>query len=339
MKTRHLIIGAVLIALAAIEYAVVANLNVTRMLAGDAAVRQQAQAATSAGPSVLPVYDPTHLLRPEGGKYLGVAIDGAPPKMKLIETFAKKTGKKPNVVTLYLSFDDGFAADEVRQIYEYGALPAVRWEPFDAKLSDIAAGRHDDYIKEFAAGVRKVNLPIMLTFAHEMNGNWYSWGMRRAGNKAAHFVAAWKHIHGLFAEADATNVIWAWTPNVINPMPEVKLKPLYPGDRYVDWIGIDGYYTHHGANTYAALFGPTMKQVRGFTDKPFLIVETAAEPGNLRPSWLADLFTGVARDPEVIGFVFFNNDGSAKWNIDRDEAAIRAFRQQAKNATYGFPVR
>lgn len=339
MRTRHLIVATLLIALAAVEYAVVANLNVTRVLAGEAAVRRTADAPGEVVPQVLPAYDPKHLVRPTDGKYLGVAINGAPPKMELIDSFAERTGKKPNVITIYLSFDDGFAADEVRQAYEYGALTAVRWEPFDAKLADIAAGKHDDYVKEFAAAVRKVNLPIALTFGHEMNGDWYSWGMGRNGNKPADFVAAWKHIHGLFEAADATNVIWTWTPNVINPMPRVKLKPLYPGDEYVDWIGIDGYYTHRGKHTYDGLFGPTKRQVRTFTDRPFMIMETAAEPGSSRPDWIEDLFLGVAKDPEVIGFVFFNNDGSAKWNIDRDRAAIAEFRKRARNTTYGFAVK
>jgi mannan endo-1,4-beta-mannosidase len=340
VKSRHLIIGAVLIALGAAEYAVVASVNVTRVLAGAATPDRRADGPGGvAGPRVVPAYDPKHLLKPKNGKYLGVAIDGAPPKMELIEAFASKTGKKPNVVTIYLSFDDGFAADEVRQIYEYGALPVVRWEPFKAKLSDIAAGKQDAYIRKFAAGVRKVNLPVALTFAHEMNGDWYPWGMGRNGNTPAAFVAAWRHIHDLFTAADATNVIWTWTPNVINPMPRVKLKPLYPGDRYVDWVGVDGYYTHKGKHTFSELFGPTMRQVRGFTRNPFLIVETAAEPGASRPDWIADLFSGVAEDPDVLGLVWFNNDGSANWNIDHDAAAIREFRRRAKSASFGFPVR
>jgi mannan endo-1,4-beta-mannosidase len=340
VKSRHLIIGAILIALAAAEYAIVASVNVPRLIARAAAPDERANTPGGAtGPKALPVYDPKHLLKPKDGKYLGVAIDGAPPKMQLIEAFAAKTGKKPNAVTMYLSFDDGFAANEVRQIYAYGALPVVRWEPFKAKLSDIAAGKYDDYVKAFAAGIRKVNLPVALTFAHEMNGDWYAWGMGRSGNTPRAFVAAWRRIHALFTAAGATNVIWTWTPNVINPMPRVKLKPLYPGDRYVDWVGIDGYYTHRGKHTFTELFGPTMRQVRGFTRNPFLIVETAAEPGSSRPDWITDLFAGVAENSDVLGLVWFNNNGSANWNIDRDKAAITEFRRRARSTTFGFTVR
>ncbi|KKK07156.1 glycoside hydrolase family 26 protein [Micromonospora sp. HK10] len=341
MRTRHLIIAAVLIALAAVEYAVVSTVNVTRVLAEATAPGRHADrpgASADKGPEALPAYDPKHLINPDG-KYLGVAINGAPPKMQLIDSFAERTGKKPNMITLYLSFDDGFAANEVRQIYSYGALPAVRWEPFNAKLSDIAAGKHDEYITTFATLVRKVNLPIALTFGHEMNGGWYPWGMGKKANNAADFVAAWRHVHDLFAKADATNVIWTWTPNVINPVPSVRLKPLYPGDRYVDWVGIDGYYTHRGKHTYSELFGPTMRQVRTFTKRSFMIMETAGEPGTARPDWIADLFAGAAKDSRVVGFVWFNNNGSAKWNIDRDPAAVREFRRAAKNRTYGFQVK
>jgi beta-mannanase len=54
--------------------------------------------------------------------------------------------------------------------------------------------------------VRTLNLPIAVSFGHEMNGNWYPWGT--AHTTAAQFVAAWRHIHDLFARVGATNVIW-----------------------------------------------------------------------------------------------------------------------------------
>ena len=215
--------------------------------------------------------------------------------------------------------------------------PAPPPPPFDAKLSDIAGGKHDAYVTKFATAVRTLNLPIVLTFAHEMNGNWYPWGNSK--NDPPAFVAAWRHVHGLFQQAGATNVIWAWTPNVINPVPSVKLKPLYPGDKYVDWVGMDGYFTHKGAHTYSTLFGPTKRSVRKFTKKPFLIVETGVEQGSNRPLWIRDLATGVADDDEMVGFVYFNQNGSARWKIDSDAAAVTAFRKRADTPAFGFEVR
>ncbi|WFE62169.1 glycosyl hydrolase [Micromonospora sp. WMMD714] len=291
-------------------------------------------AAPPTGPP--PAYDVRPLTRP-AGRYLGVALNGAPQDMSRVDRFADLVGRKPNIVTIYESFDDEFAAAEVRKVHRYGALPIVRWEPFTVKLKDIAAGRHDPYLVEFAVAVRRLNLPVALTVAHEMNGHWYSWGAH--DNRARDFVAAWRHIHAVFAQADATNVIWAWTPNVVNPVPSVKLAPLYPGDAYVDWVGIDGYFTRRGEQTFDGLFGPTITQVRRFTDRPLLIVETGSEPGAMRRRAVDELFTAIRKRSDLLGFVYFNQKGSGDWVIDSDRPALAAYRAgAAADPRTGFRV-
>ena len=42
-----------------------------------------------------------------------------------------------------------------------------------------------------------INHPVILSFGHETNGNWYSWAYRHASQQAA-FVAAWRHIVSVF---------------------------------------------------------------------------------------------------------------------------------------------
>jgi beta-mannanase len=285
-----------------------------------------------ASPTPPPVFDISSLVNP-AHKYMGVTIQGAPASMAPIDAFAKAIGKKPTIVETYESFTDSFDASGVRKIYQYGSLPLISWEPTTVPMAKIASGGQDTYIETFAKAVRTLNLPVAITIAHEMNGFWYPWGPRKT--KPADFVAAWRHVHELFAAAGATNVIWVWTPNVINPVPHVRLAPLYPGDAYVDWIGIDGYYTHKGQHTFTTLFGPTTTAVRKFTRKPILIVETGAEPGSARPSEITDLFHGVARSSGFIGFVWFDNHGSANWRIEGDPRAVAAFNREAKASTFG----
>lgn len=332
MKTSHLLIVMVVFVTGVFGYALLAP-DPQREPAGDAAGRPGASASPTGPP---PAYDVTALLAPSR-KYLGVALSGAPQDMSRVDAFADLIGNRPNLITLYESFDDPFAAAEVRKIYQYGALPIVRWEPFKAKLADIAAGKYDLYITEFATAVRTLNLPIALTIAHEMNGYWYPWGAH--ANRPEDFVAAWRHIHALFARVDATNVIWTWTPNVVNPVPKVRLAPLYPGDDYVHWIGLDGYFTRKGEQTFVDLFQPTIREVQAFTTKPFLIVETGSEPGSLRARAVNDLLSSVATTPHLLGFVYFNQKGSGDWVLDSDTAAVATYRNRANSLGFGFPVK
>jgi len=338
VKTPHLIIAMSVFVAGVFGYAVLRpdhNGNPAQADAHAAAQSASAAPAPSASSSVATVYDVQKLIQPSK-KYLGVAISGAPQDMSRVDAWAARTGGKPNMITIYESFDDQFAAAEVRKIYAYGALPIIRWEPFKQGLDDIAAGRFDDYLTEFAESVKKTNVPIALTVAHEMNGQWYPWGTQK--NKPADFVAAWRHVHDVFKQVGATNVIWTWTPNVINYLRNSPLKAFWPGPAYVDWLGIDGYFTHKGGQTFSSLFGLTLTELKKISSKPTLIVETGSEPGSMRAKAVNDLFTTIAAHKNIIGFVYFNQRGSADWSIDEDKPAQNVYRKHPDRDQFGFTV-
>ncbi|WP_327358019.1 glycoside hydrolase family 26 protein [Streptomyces sp. NBC_01304] len=278
-------------------------------------------------------YDIKPLLHP-GKKYFGMAAQGVPASMKPVDDFAEAAGKKPNLIAYYAAWGDGFDAGHAMDVWDKGALPFISWEPFKESLADIAAGKSDDYIRRYAQSVRELNIPVGITFAHEMNGHWYPWGAKTA--TAEQFVAAWKHIHDIFEQEKATTVIWTWSPNIIYPMPDVKLKPYWPGDEYVDWVGVIGYYVDNGPRTFQTLFGPTMTQVRTFTKKPFIIPETASAHGERKPADINDLFKGVAARDDVLGFVWFNLKKESDWRIDSGPISKRTFRANTEGDDFGF---
>ena len=280
-------------------------------------------------------FDVRPLLKPTR-KYFGAALDGAPTSLRPVKDFTTKVGKQPNMLLYYAAWGDQFDPQAVRNTRAMGALPVMAWEPFETSIADIADGASDKYISKFATAVQTLNLPIAISLAHEMNGFWYPWGPKKTS--PADFVRAWRHVHDIFLDVGATNVIWVWSPNVINAMPGVPLKPLYPGDSYVDWIGVVGYYENGGPSTFATLFGPTKAAVRKFSRKPILIFETGAEEGWRKKKDIPDLFKGVAASPDVIGFNWFNYVKRADWRIDSDPYALAQFRKYAKNDLYGFDV-
>lgn len=114
------------------------------------------------------------------------------------------------------------------------------------------------------------------------------------GSTAAQFVAAWRLIHRLFAAAHATNVIWVWNTNVISAEPQLDLSAYYPGDAYVDWVGVTGYFAASGPDTFDGLYGPTMREIRGFTTKPFIIAETSVQTGPDQVAAAQNLVSGGA---------------------------------------------
>jgi mannan endo-1,4-beta-mannosidase len=159
-----------------------------------------------------------------------------------------------------------------------------------------------------------------------MNGSWYPWGYRHVA--PALFVAAWRHIVNVFREQGADDVTWLWTVNIINTRGGVPSPAAWwPGNSYVTWVGIDGYY-YKPSWTFASLFGPTIRAVHSLTLDPILIAETGVAPVFNKPKKIADLFAGV-RAYGLLGLVWFNAPGVQDWRLTTP-AQIAAFRRGAK---------
>src|SRR5262249_5849718 len=138
-------------------------------------------------------------------------------------------------------------------------------------LAEVASGKYDAYLRSYAKAVRAYGHTVIIGFAHEMNGYWYSWGLDHTS--PATWISAWRHIVATFRDGDVRNVIWLWTVNRLGG----KIGHTYtwwPGASYVTWIGIDGYY-YQRENTFYDVFGPTITEIRRFTGKPILLAETA----------------------------------------------------------------
>jgi len=262
--------------------------------------------------------------------YLGVYVNGFPPSTAPIKQFADSVGIQPDMITFYPRFGQAFDADAACAIVKEGAVPVLQLDPKNISLASIVTGKHDSYLRTFAKAVKGFGDRIVLSFGHEMNGDWYSWGYEHTS--PAVFVAAWKHIVNVFRAVGASNVTWLWTVNVINMSRAGRIPspaPWWPGRAYVDWVGVDGYY-YRPSWLFDSLFGPTIAAVRALTDDPILIAETGASPAAVQPAKIKDIFAGI-RHYSLLGFVWFDAKGSTRdWRITSPEA-IAAFREGAES--------
>ncbi len=272
------------------------------------------------------------------GKQFGVSTYKAPWSLAEVDQVAKSSGAHPTMIEYFVKWTEPFRPEAVSLCYNQNALPVLSWEPWAGPehgldqpayaLAGIAAGKYDNYIAQFAKGIRNQRWPVVLRFAHEMNGNWYPWSEQRAGNRPGDYVRAWRHVHALFDRVGATNVIWVWSPNIIRAVPGVSLQALYPGDRYVDWVGVVGYGVRE--STAATTFDPTLAVLRQITHRPVLITETGAQPGATKAVWTSDFFRWLNLHHEVIGFIWFERDkstgGRTDWRFTADPLTLRAFR-------------
>ena len=268
----------------------------------------------------------------------GLSSPDAPYSRAELDALSKAAGSRPTMIQFFVKWNESFPPDAVEDTYAYGALPVLSWEPWAGMesgvnqpkyaLAKITSGAFDPYIIGFATAVRAARYPIAVRFAHEMNGGWYPWSQQRSGNHMGDFVKAWRHVHDVFTKVGATNVIWIWSPNILRPVPRISLAELYPGDAYVDWVGMVGYDVKE--TTASAVFQPTMTAIRKFTRKPFVITETGSQPGLHKAAWITNFFAWLLNHPDVIGFIWFeyskDQGGSADWRFTETAASLRAFR-------------
>jgi mannan endo-1,4-beta-mannosidase len=248
--------------------------------------------------------------------YLGVYTSGLPGSYAAVSAFSGATGAKPDVVMFYSGWYVPFPVKFAKTVAANGAVPLVQMDPDDINVAAIASDQYDGYLSSFAEAVRSYRDPVILSFGHEMNGSWYSWGYGKTS--PADFVAAWRHVVKLFRALGATNVTWLWTVNIINNTQKGKIpspKAWWPGSSYVDWVGIDGYYLKPSWQ-FAPLFGPTIADVRQLTTAPILIGETGAVPTAGQSAKITNLYAGV-HAYGLLGFVWFN-----KVNMDNQNFVI-----------------
>jgi len=306
MRSRLVLLAALVIALASV------GLAITRLAASS--------------PSHPPVAHAS--LPPLSASYLGVYEGGAPPGTAPIATFGQAVGREPNIAGYYSGWAEPFATSFAEKLRAMGIIPFVQIDPMFASVPAIAAGEYDTYLRSYAESVKDFGHAVVIGFGHEMNAPWYPWGYKRLAPKT--FIAAWRHIVTVFRSQGADNVTWLWTVNQ-DLSTTGPVAAWWPGSSYVTWVGIDGYY-FRSSDTFASVFGRTIRQVRAFTSKPVLLSETAVGPRAGQFLKIANLFEGM-QQYGTLGLVWFDKDQDhgifhQDWRIEGStlaEAALRAW--------------
>ncbi|GAA2844961.1 hypothetical protein JOE60_001734 [Paenarthrobacter ilicis] len=213
---------------------------------------------------------PRERLVPDTGALFGVNLDW---HSKSLETFAADLGHKPAVSVSFTGFpltskDEEDLGRAVEQIRADGQMMLLTLEPtggLEGVTDETAAALARDL-----AGYNSQGVPVIVRFAHEMNGSWYAWSQQPQKYVSA-FQTMAKAIHAI-APGSAT----MWAPNYgggypfaggqyeakpgtigfsaldtngdgVLTMADDPYAPYYPGDDAVDWVGMSLY---HWGNSY-----------------------------------------------------------------------------------------
>ncbi len=303
-----------------------------------------ARATVNCSDQPTPLYEPARAcLR------FGVSTPSGPLAVDETASVTELVGVAPS---MQLSFHDFAAIPPITQldvVAEAGAASILTWEPwrhlggddYDRgafPMNSIVSGAFDDYLYRWADELRNHGSTVYLRFAHEPNGTWYPWSPA-GGTTPEVYVAAWRHVHDLFASKDATNVKWVWAPNVLVTGETRPFGDWYPGGDYVDVVGVDGYNWGTGTpgqrwTSPSNLFGESFDRLRELApDKPVLVTEVgSAEEGGSKADWIEELVAYLDDRPGVVGFVWFDHDKEADWRLGSSAEAGAAMGRALREA-------
>jgi hypothetical protein len=226
-------------------------------------------------------------------------------------------GAVPEYVLFFqdLSFRHGFPLDSAMACYALGATPVIsqelwRWQHRhsndDTWLWRISRGDFDAQWRDWARDAKLFEHRVILRFGFEMNGDWFDWGQQPEA-----FILAWRHVHQIVREEmEATNVEFMFSPNVEwDPSrPLTQIKRYYPGQDYVQMLGLDGYnfgdaYSQwHRWQSYAEVFEDSI-EIMAQWPQPLFLAEIGSADGPRKANWLRDFLDVVHKDPRVCGFI------------------------------------
>lgn len=318
------------------------------------------------------VYSQYKLLPPDNYIYAGVFPDMGGTEDSVtagrLEEYKKLSGHKP--VWVYFSNNwfgrIKFPSKEVQLIKESGSIPYIRMLPRSNfgegkqdpvyRINRFIEGIFDDELLNWARDAKKTGIPLLVEFAPEMNGNWFPWsGIFTGGGKKNKFgsdneadgperyKAAYRHIIDLFREEGVNNITWVYHPNALSDPQKSwnTLKSYYPGDDYIDWIGVSIYGSQKPGwewTQFTDIFDGVYKELCEVSDtKPLTIVEFGvvedAERGN-KANWLKAAFDSFVsgRYPRIQAISYWhsrwrNPDGTiSNMRIDSSPDVLEVYR-------------
>jgi beta-mannanase len=284
---------------------------------------------------------------------LGVYQPSFPDDLSGLAAYEGASGQRLTLLHWYAlwgGWKSAFSRADLDAVAGRGAVPLITWEPWAGTgpapswslRNAVLSGAYDGYVDSWARGLADYGGPVLLRFAHEMHHHpHYPWAVGVNGNTAADYVAAWRHIRGIFARYRTGNVRWVWNPNTLGgASAEAHLpvyRSLYPGDALVDWLGLDIFNTGPSLDwgaPYWRTFDQALRNpyaaLTSVSSRSLLLPEVGCtETGGSKADWIAAALgpeTG-ARFPRLRALVWFDVDKEQPWQLHSSDEALAAWRE------------
>ena len=232
------------------------------------------------------------------------------------------------------SIDDVPFAEITRLLcaaYGRGAVNTVSWHPqnpesgasaWDGKtstaVSSILPGGANhaqfrlwlDRLAGFFVGLKSADgtcVPVLFRPFHEHTGNGFWWG--KGNCTAEEYIALWRFTLEYLRDTKGVhNLLYVYSPDIVSS--QDNYLEFWPGDAYVDILGLDAYDRSSWAiETNGLRLMRLLKHIAYLKNKPFAFTETGLENNTSQSKWWTEkLSKAIAGVPVAYVLVWRNKD-------------------------------
>lgn len=286
-----------------------------------------------------------------------------------LEEFKNLTGFVPAWVYFSNNWYDKirFPKEEAEIISSFGSVPFIRMMPRSEfienapdpvySMQSIISEKFDSELRQWAIDAKQFAKPLLVEFGTEVNGNWFSWNGKYNGGKTKdkygdknypdgpeRFIDAYRHIIDLFRKENVNNITWFYHIDAESSPEEEwnSKKSYYPGDEYIDWIGVSIYGGQEPGDeweSFTEILDRNYIELLSISNtKPIALLEfgTIEDPamGN-KAKWIEDALVSIksGRYPEIKAVCYWhsiwrNEDGSiSNMRLDSSPEVLNKFKQ------------
>jgi hypothetical protein len=349
--------------------------------AAAAAVAAPGRTTTSAAPSPC-----GRVLPPARGSYLGAFTDFNTRKTYtedhvsggLVAAFEQLADHQLSWVYFSQPWYRGlrFPRERVLTIWRHGAVPYIAFLPSSGvfygpgpkqhnpehrfTLQRIVDGVFDRQLRAWADGARTLDVPVLLSFGSEVNDEQRPWNARWNGadradgygdpsypDGAERYRDAYRHLVKLFRAEGARNVSFVFHVDSSPPVHGWNAPRLYyPGDGYVDWLGISVYGTldpRLAMSPFARKLDVSgvYRTLTRLSPRPIAVagMGTVERAAGEKAAWIRSAFRALrsGRYPRVRAAVWWSMDSGVNTRIDSSPRALQAFRAGVTGRYFSAP--
>jgi hypothetical protein len=238
-----------------------------------------------------------------------------------------------------------------RQLISIGVPPFPEGEW--GSLSRCASGEYDHHWRTFGRSMRDSGMAhrTVIRLGWEFTGFWYRWAARNPWE----FAACWRRVHSA-AESEAPGLRWDWTVHRGRSPLGIDPRDAYPGDAYVDVVGVNSYdgwpgatdrntWREHYAGDYGLKFWADFARQHG---KKLSVPEWGVYPGSAwfgnnggdNPYYIARMFGFFRKQADILAYESYFNETASYYAgaLSLNPAAADEYRRQIRAARDGTTI-